>query len=433
MSSDWKKVTLEEITELRVSNVDKKIYTDKKLVKLCNYMDVYRNRYITSKIPYSIGSANTSEINAFGLEKGDIIITKDSETPEDIGVASVVTESIENLVCGYHLAILKPNSVEVSSDFLMHLLHLPKVQQQFYRVASGSTRYGLTKGAIESLKLKIPEEKPQQTKIARILTTLDNVIEKTEAAIAKYEAIKQGMMHDLFTRGIGADGQLRPSYEEAPELYKESDLGWIPKEWEVSNIIEVSENGFKNGYFKKPELVGRGLKLINVTDIYQSFGIDTDHKKVERVQVSDSDYLKYKAKKGDLFFTRSSLVLSGIAKCNILREEKERTVFECHVMMLRPNSEVIDSDYLALYCLTSLARNLFMSYAKQVAMTTISQDDMSCLPVLLPSKKEQVLISQRIVQIQDLITKESNTLNKQTQLKQGLMQDLLTGKVQVEV
>ena len=73
----------------------------------------------------------------------------------------------------------------------------------------------------------------EQRKIARILTTLDNLIEKTEALIAKYQAIKQGMMHDLFTRGVDAHGHLRPPQAEAPDLYKQSELGWIPKEWEV--------------------------------------------------------------------------------------------------------------------------------------------------------------------------------------------------------
>ena len=74
---------------------------------------------------------------------------------------------------------------------------------------------------------------PKQRKIARILTTVDNVIEKTEAAISKYKAIKDGMMHDLFTRGIDVkNGKLRPAFEDAPELYKKSELGMIPKEWE---------------------------------------------------------------------------------------------------------------------------------------------------------------------------------------------------------
>ena len=82
---------------------------------------------------------------------------------------------------------------------------------------------------------------PEQRKIARILSTVDAVIEKTEAAIAKYKAIKSGMMRDLFTRGIDLKtGKLRPMYEDAPELYKQSDFGWMPKEGEVVRIGEFS-------------------------------------------------------------------------------------------------------------------------------------------------------------------------------------------------
>ncbi|RYE57605.1 MAG: restriction endonuclease subunit S [Sphingobacteriales bacterium] len=80
-------------------------------------------------------------------------------------------------------------------------------------------------------------ELPEQQKIAKILGTIDAVIEKTQVAIAKYKAIKQGMLHDLFTRGIDVQtGKLRPKYEDAPELYKESKLGMVPKEWEVDSL-----------------------------------------------------------------------------------------------------------------------------------------------------------------------------------------------------
>ncbi len=74
---------------------------------------------------------------------------------------------------------------------------------------------------------------PQQRRIAEILSTLDETIEQTEALIAKYQQIKAGLMHDLFTRGVTPDGKLRPTRAEAPQLYKESPLGWIPKEWEL--------------------------------------------------------------------------------------------------------------------------------------------------------------------------------------------------------
>src|SRR5205807_710318 len=82
----------------------------------------------------------------------------------------------------------------------------------------------------------------EQHNIADILSTLDGTIEQTEALIAKYQQIKAGLMHDLFTRGLTADGRLRPTRTEAPHLYKQSPLGWIPEEWGFSTIAAVAES-----------------------------------------------------------------------------------------------------------------------------------------------------------------------------------------------
>jgi type I restriction enzyme, S subunit len=100
----------------------------------------------------------------------------------------------------------------------------------------------LNRNFVHTLLVVIPP-RPEQRKIARILTTLDNLIEKTESLIAKYQAIKQGMMHDVFTRGVDAHGHLRPHHSEAPGLYQQSVLGWIPDTWNVRPLGEVAEVG----------------------------------------------------------------------------------------------------------------------------------------------------------------------------------------------
>ncbi len=197
------------------------------------------------------------------------------------------------------------------AKFLVYLSQTPQHRRQMRAIMVGSTQVHIRTDEFFNTAIPLPSAK-EQRKIARILTTVDNLIEKTEALIAKYQAIKQGMMHDLFTRGVDEHGHLRPPYEDAPELYKQSELGWIPKEWEVRPVTDVTQGGPKNGYFKKPELVGRGYKLVNVTDLYQPYGIDTDNPAVERVEGSSADFKKYCVMEGDLFITRSSLVLTGL-------------------------------------------------------------------------------------------------------------------------
>lgn len=114
---------------------------------------------------------------------------------------------------------------------------------------------------------------PIQRKIARILSTIDGQIEKTEAIIAKYQAVKQGMLQDLFTRGIDVStGQLRPRYEDAPDLYQESPLGMIPREWEVVKLGELAtiSSGVTLGKkYEGPDTVTLPyLRVANVQDGY---------------------------------------------------------------------------------------------------------------------------------------------------------------------
>ena len=108
MEAVWPIKKLRDLADIHISNVDKKVHASEALVKLCNYMDVYSNEYITSKIQFMDASASIAQIERFSLNYGDVIITKDSETPDGIGIPTVVVEKIDDLVCGYHLALIRP-------------------------------------------------------------------------------------------------------------------------------------------------------------------------------------------------------------------------------------------------------------------------------------------------------------------------------------
>jgi type I restriction enzyme S subunit len=135
-------VKLEDLVDIRVSNVDKKRLPNEPTVKLCNYMDVYANDYIRAHNDFMIASASIAEIEKFKVEVGDVLITKDSETPFDIGIPSIVTDSIEGLVCGYHLALLKPDKSLIDSVYLAKQLGSNNTIAYYLKSASGSTRYG---------------------------------------------------------------------------------------------------------------------------------------------------------------------------------------------------------------------------------------------------------------------------------------------------
>lgn len=197
---EWEALLLNEVIDPIMSNVDKHIKDDETKVLLCNYMDVYSNRYLTPVINYNTGSVNASELNRFLLKLQDVIITKDSETPDDIAVPTVVYDEFKNLVCGYHLCILRSKSQEIlEGEYLMLQLQLPEINKQFAIRANGSTRYGLTIKGIESVYLKIPKDNIEQREISKRLKTVDNKLSSEQNYLKKLQNIKSGLMADLLS------------------------------------------------------------------------------------------------------------------------------------------------------------------------------------------------------------------------------------------
>jgi len=227
----WEVKPLSYCVDIANSNVDKKYHDDETEVKLCNYTDVYSNNYIDKTIDFMVATATKLEIKKFELRENDVIITKDSESPDDIGIPAHIREDLPNVLCGYHLTLLRPK-LNCDGKFLSSALESNRYKKYFGALASGSTRFALSLGVISNTPMLLPPKNEQQ-KIAKILSILDQTIEATQKLIAKEKNIKKGLMHDLLTNGIDEDGKIR-----SPQThnYKESELGLIPEGWEVEKL-----------------------------------------------------------------------------------------------------------------------------------------------------------------------------------------------------
>ncbi len=153
----WPMKALRRLVTIRSSNVDKIMEEGEEIVRLCNYVNVYYNDRITGDIEFSEGSAKQQEIIKFGLRAGDVVITKDSETPDDIAVPALVDSTAKGIVCGYHLAILRPNPSEIIGPFLFWSLKAKPTREAFGLAAQGVTRYGLTLNGIGSVNIPVPD------------------------------------------------------------------------------------------------------------------------------------------------------------------------------------------------------------------------------------------------------------------------------------
>src|SRR3990172_8772025 len=172
---DWREAELRTVADVHFSSVDKLIYPSEQPVRLCNYIDVYKNDYITGGLEFMRASATQPEIDRFGLEVGNVIITKDSETPDDIGVPAVVDYAAPDLVCGYHLGLLRPKQDEVDPTFLSKQLGHHRLAHYFGRQANGLTRYGLPISAVTNAPIWLPHLTEQKT-IGLLLRLVDEAI-----------------------------------------------------------------------------------------------------------------------------------------------------------------------------------------------------------------------------------------------------------------
>ena len=227
----WNTLRLRNVVDMRVSNVDKHIKDGEMSVRLCNYVDVYKNERITDDIPFMRATATVNEIDRFRLQLGDVLITKDSETWDDIGVPAVVDYAASDLICGYHLAVLRPMKSLLDGSFLHRVLQSSIIGSQFHVSASGVTRYGLTHEAIKSVLLPLPPL-DEQASIARYLDRADDLIRRAinakERLIELLTEQRQATIHRAVTRGLDPNVRLKDSGVEW--------LGDVPEHWEVRRL-----------------------------------------------------------------------------------------------------------------------------------------------------------------------------------------------------
>lgn len=168
---------LRTVADVRISNVDKKSVEGEQAVRLCNYTDVYYNRRLDASREYMGATATTAQIASFRLQPGDTVITKDSETAADIGASSYIVEAPPDLLCGYHLALVRPGR-QVDSRYLSWQLGSAYVREQLAFRATGVTRFGLTYEAIRGVSVYVPPVLEQQ----RVADFLDDQVARLDAA-----------------------------------------------------------------------------------------------------------------------------------------------------------------------------------------------------------------------------------------------------------
>lgn len=195
-------------------------------------------------------------------------------------------------------------------------------------------------------------------------------------------------------------------------------------EWVEKKLGELSKNGFSNGAFNDPKKVGQGYRIINVKDMYVDGTIDVNN--LTRVAIDENEFSKNKVEYGDIFFTRSSLVKEGIAYSNVNLSSDEDLTFDGHLIRMRPIKEKYSSLFLYYNFATAKSRKQFIERGKTTTMTTIGQEDIASVVILIPSKPEQEKIASFLTAVDvkiEQLTCKAKTLEK---YKKSAMQKLFS-------
>ena len=226
----WTTQKLKFVARVQPSNVDKKSKKDEKEVQLCNYTDVYYNEEITADLPFMKATASDVQIRKFTLKRGDTIITKDSEDPNDIAVPAYIPQDLEGVVCGYHLALLRPGK-GTCGGYLKRVMDTQYARIVFATRANGITRYGLGTYAISNFILPFPPLE-EQNQIAAFLdketTNIDSLVDKQEQLITLLREKRQAIISHAVTRGLNPNVKMKDSGIEW--------LGEVPAHWEVRRL-----------------------------------------------------------------------------------------------------------------------------------------------------------------------------------------------------
>lgn len=209
--------------------------------------------------------------------------------------------------------------------------------------------------------------------------------------------------------------------------YKQTEVGVLPEDWAIKKLINLSDGGMQNGTFYEGSRKGTGVYFLNVGNLYQAAPIIPQT--LGKFDASKDEIDRFRVKNGDLFFTRSSIVPSGIAYCNWYNDSGDNTtVFDSHVVRFKTDTDQVNPMYLYLQCVSQESRKYFISNAKVATMTTIDQAQIGNCLIPVPSLTEQKNIAEAISDADRIIRLLEKLIIKKKAIKQGAMQELLTGK-----
>lgn len=359
------------------SNIDKHSRDDEPSVRLCNYTDVYYNERIIADMQLMEASASPDQIAKFTLKAGDTIITKDSETADDIAIAAYVPEDLPGVVCGYHLSVVRPFA-GTSGAFIKRLFDSVYAKARFAVAANGLTRVGLGQYALDNVELPFPPAGEQNA----IAAFLDHETAKIDALIAEQEKLivllaekRLATLSHAITKGLNPRATM-----------KNSGLSWLgemPAHWAAVRVKALSKFTTSGPRGWSERITENGSLFIQSGDLNDSMRLE--YETAKRVNVGeDAEATRTRLEEGDVVVCITGAKTGNVALCKSLPES---AYINQHLCLIRPTEEV-NGHFLAL-ALKSIVGQTQFELSQYGLKQGLSLENVRELWVMLPPRDEQ--------------------------------------------
>jgi type I restriction enzyme S subunit len=418
---DWNLKKVKHIAEILPSNVDKLTVDGETSVHLCNYLDVYRNKKITADMVENLALATASkiQIKRLSLFADDVIITKDSETPDDIGIPTYVSETLPGVVCGYHLAIIRPQKID--GAYLAQFFLSRGAKMQFSMLANGLTRYSIGIGEIGSATLAIPSLEIQK-KIVRFLdekmNLIDQMIEQKHKQIELLREKRVAVINHAVTKGFHSEVEL-----------VESGTNWIgkvPNGWSIEKLKAIS-------YMNKKSLSEKtdpsfSFKYFDIGSVNEEDVLSVDG---EILFVNAPSRARRIVSVGDSIIATVRTYLKAIAYFEVLDTD---TIVSTGFAVFTPKERLFPK-YLFYYLQSDRFINQVIINSKGIGYPAITPFDLESLEIIFPNIKEQELLvrhlDKEVSRLNLIIDKIDKSIEFLKEFKLSLISNAVTGKIKV--
>ncbi|MEM9005411.1 MAG: restriction endonuclease subunit S [Cyanobacteria bacterium P01_F01_bin.86] len=428
ISRNWLDISLKECISKIKSGLSRRILEQDIGIPVITSGNLQDGKFDASHLRYWYAKdPQGATIDDYVLDDGDILLNFINSV-EQMGKVCIFKNIGRPCIYTTNLFRIKSSNL-TTQDFLYFLLSSQNIQQQIKSITKPAiNQASFTTGDLLRLEVKLPPFYEQQ-KVIEPLKAIDRAIATTESLIEKYQKIKAGLMHDLFTRGIGADGKLRPLRDQAPELYQESTIGWIPKDWEFKAFQYGLNASPKNGYSPKEVDTWQGVYVLGLGCLTKNGFIPIQLKKAPRNSLQSGARLE----EGDFLISRSN-TQELVGLCGIYRDIGHDAIYPDLMMRLKLNQN-LSAEFLEQYLLSPAVRQRISAIAVGTSgsMVKINSKTIKFLKIIYPDFCEQIKIVEQLQPVIKQLDCLCTQLEKLKKQKSGLMHDLLTGKVSVKI